>query len=203
MNPVYKKDIDATDLLDAVLSDASTLDQKTYQYYKGLRNRRIIINDEINETLLDKAIIPYIDFNDGSDKPIEIIVNTYGGDVFSIFALCDAIDNAKTPTTLITPAFAYSAGAYLMMAGYSNPFVVKKCYKHATGLIHAGSVSLSGTNTSVKDTQKFIEEYDKRVKDYVLTHSKITPEQYDMIERFEHFMLSDEMLTLGIVDEII
>ena len=42
-----------------------------YQYYKNLEKRRIIINEDISDTLLETAILPLIDMdNDGSGKPI-------------------------------------------------------------------------------------------------------------------------------------
>ena len=57
-------------------------DPVIYQYYKGLINRKIIINEEIGDGLLETAILPFIEMdNDGSNKPIEIILSTVGGEL--------------------------------------------------------------------------------------------------------------------------
>lgn len=55
----------------------------------------------------------------------------------------------------------------------------------------------------VKDTFKFQEKYDEKLKEYVLTHSKITEAEYERMERYEWYMTSDDMLAYGLVDEVI
>ena len=44
---------------------------------------------------------------------------------------------------------------------------------------------------------------EKKLKDYTLSHSKITDEEYDSMERYEWYMDSDTMLSKGLVDEIL
>ena len=74
---------------------------------------------------------------------------------------------------------------------------------HTVGLIHSGSTYLEGNVNSVKDTFKFSEKYEKKIKDYMLSHTKIDEDLYDKIERQEYWIDADEMLELGIVDKII
>ncbi|RHT58846.1 hypothetical protein DW766_01525 [Butyricicoccus sp. AM29-23AC] len=116
---------------------------------------------------------------------------------------CDIIDNLKTPTTILVTGHAYSMGGYFLMAGYNNPNVTKKCFKHSTALIHDGSIELEGSNSKVKDTLKFTEQYEEQLKEYVLSHSKISARTYNQKKRNEWFMDSVEMLKYGLVDEVI
>lgn len=61
-----------------------------YQYYKQLQNRKIIINEQISDSIIETAVIPLLDLdNDKSGDPIEIILSTYGGSVYSGFSLID------------------------------------------------------------------------------------------------------------------
>ena len=176
----------------------------TYQYYKNLEKRTIIINEQITSNIVELVMLPLLEMdNDGTGEPINIILNTIGGSLFDGATLCNIIDNLKTPTTITVFTYAYSMGSILLMAGYNNPNVKKRCYKHSTALLHAGSSYLEGDSMSVKDQFNFYQKFEDVIKEYTLSHSKITPEEYDKMERYEWYMTSDTMLEKGLVDEII
>lgn len=190
--------------LAALLEDGTLPDPCIYQYYKNLLDRRIIINDQIDATLLETVILPLLEMdNDGTGKPIEIILCTVGGSLFDGLTLCNIIDNLKCPTTITVATYAYSMGSIILMAGYNNPNVKKRCYEFSTALLHAGSSYLEGNSSSVKDQFNFYQKFEDKVKEYTLSHSKITKEEYDKMERYEWYMDSQTMLEKGLVDEII
>lgn len=190
--------------LDELISDISTLTPATYQYYKGLKERTIIINDQISADIVESVMLPLLEMdNDKSNKPITIYLSTVGGSIFDGMPLCDIIDNLKSPTRIIIPTYAYSMGGLIAMAGYNNPNVKKVCYKHSTALLHSGSTYLSGNSSSVKDTYHFQEKYEEKIKQYTLSHSNITEDEYEKMERYEWYMDSETMLEKGLVDEIL
>lgn len=190
--------------LAALLEDGTLPDPCIYQYYKNLLDRRIIINDQIDATLLETVILPLLEMdNDGTGKPIEIILCTVGGSLFDGLTLCNIIDNLKCPTTITVATYAYSMGSIILMAGYNNPNVKKRCYEFSTALLHAGSSYLEGNSSSVKDQFNFYQKFEDKVKEYTLSHSKITKEEYDKMERYEWYMDSQTMLEKGLIDEII
>lgn len=190
--------------LDELLSDPTELTPATYQYFKNLKNRTIIINDQITSDIVETAMLPLIEMdNDGTGEPITIRLSTCGGSLFDGITLCDVIDNLKTKTTVVVQTYAYSMGGIILMAGYNNPNVKKVCYKHSTALLHSGSTYLEGNSSSVKDQFHFNEKFEKKLKDYTLSHSKITDKEYDSMERYEWYMDSDTMLSKGLVDEIL
>ena len=191
--------------LDELLENGSSLpDPIIYQYYNKLNERKIVINEGIGSGIVETVIIPLLEMdNDGTEKPIEIILNTHGGSLFDGMALCDVIDNLKTPTTITVYTYAYSMGGIILAAGFNNPNVKKRCYKHSTALFHAGSSYLEGNSTSVKDQFNFYQKFEEMIKQYTLSHTKISEEEYDKMERYEWYMTSDIMLEKGLVDEII
>lgn len=198
-----QKDIGTIDLND-ILSDSAELSPATYQYYRGLQNRRIIINDDIMPDILESAILPLIEMdNDGSGKEIEIILCSGGGDVYSGFALVDVIEKLKTPTTIKIFGMAASMACLIAMSHALNDNVKTICSKFSVGLIHGGSQYLQGSTHQVRDTYKFSERYEERIKDYILSHTKISEEMYRDIERQEFWMDSDDMLKYGVVSEIV
>lgn len=190
--------------LDELLANPTEMSPAIYQYYKNLQNRTIVINEQISSDIVESAMLPLIEMdNDGTGEPITIRLSTVGGSLFDGITLCDIIDSLKTPTTIIVQTYAYSMGGIILMAGYNNPNVKKVCYKHSTALLHAGSTYLEGNSSSVKDQFKFNEKFEQKLKDYTLSHSNITEEEYDAMERYEWYMDSDTMLAKGLVDDIL
>ena len=176
-----------------------------YQYYKNLEDRKIIINKEVGDTLVESAILPLMEMdNDGSNKPITIILNTPGGDVYDGFALVDAIDHIKNcEVTIFIISMAASMGLHIAMAGHNNPKVKTVCHKFSVGLLHSGSESVSGTTHAVRDLFNFSQKYEEKIKQFVLSHSNIDDDMYEKVYRQELWLDADEMLRLGIVDVII
>lgn len=175
-----------------------------YQYYKNLNKRVIVINEQIGDGLLESAILPFMEMdNDGSGKPIEIIVSTIGGEIYAGFNFVDQIEKAKSPVTIHIMAMAASMGFLIAMAGKNNPKVKTVCHPFSVGLLHSGSQYMAGSAHAVKDTFDFSQHYEEKIKDYILSHTKIDEDLYEKVERKEYWMDANEMRRLGIVDEII
>lgn len=195
--------MDLNELLDDAMQ-SGMLTPDMYQYYKGLARNRIIINEDISYNLIELAVIPLIDMdNDPNVKEIEIIINSGGGSVYTGFSLIDVIENLKTPTTIRITGMAASMAMLISMAGHNNDCVTTVCNKHAVGLIHSGSQYVEGSTHAVRDTFKFSERYEEKVKDYILNHTTIDEEMYKEIERQEFWMTSDDMLKYGIVQKVV
>ena len=186
------------------LMDSGSFDPILYQYYNNLENRVLIINSIINQDIIELAVLPLLKMdNDGTNNPIEIILSTAGGNVYDGFILANVIERLKTPTTITVLSMACSMGAYIIMSAFNNNNVKVRCYPFSIGLIHSGSQMIQGTGTQVKDTFKFNEKYEEKIKAYVLSHSYISDELYEKIDRQEFYMDSNDMLKYGLVDEII
>jgi len=188
--------------LNELLNKGSLPDPVMYQYYKGLQNNTIVINDEITDCLLEFATLPLLQMDaDPNVKEIHIVLNTCGGDIYSGFSFVAALEKVSKPTTLRIIGMAASMGGLIAMA--KNPNLTVICDRFSVGLIHSGSQYMSGSSHAVRDTFKFSERYEEKIKNYILTHTKIDEEMYREIERQEFWMDADDMLKYGIVDEII
>ena len=175
-----------------------------YHYYKGLQNRTFYINAEIDSDLVDMVAMPLLTADrEDPTKPITIYVNTIGGSVFDGFNLCDIIRSLKSPTEIIVLGYAYSMGAFIMMAGANKPNIVRKCFHFSTGLMHGGSSFIQGTASQVKDFYKFAERFEEKIEAFVLENTNFSKEEYEKIERQELYMTAEDMLEKGLVDEIV
>lgn len=199
-----KEYIEMAEKLDAeqcILEETSVINA---EYTRLLKERKILINDIISENTIEKVVMPLLRMdNDGSGKKITIYINTNGGSVYDGLVLCDIIEQLKTETEVIVLGYAYSMGSIILMSGKNNPNVIRKCYPFSTALIHGGSAYISGSSSQVKDYFKFNEKFEKRIADFIVSHTNLTEDDYAAIERYEAYMDSDEMLEKGLVDEII
>lgn len=199
-----KEYIEMAEKLDAeqcILEETSVVNA---EYKKLLSERKILLNDIISENTMEKVVMPLLRMdNDGSGEKITIYINTNGGSVYDGLVLCNIIEKLKTPTEVIVLGYAYSMGAIILMSGKNNPNVTRKCYPFSTALIHGGSTYVSGSSSQVKDYFKFNEKFEKRIADFIVSHTTLTEDDYAAIERYEAYMDSDEMLEKGLVDEIL
>ena len=188
--------------LDDLLKNSSTMSPIEFQYYKSLKDRRIIINDQISADIIEYAVIPLIDMdNDGTNEPITIMLNTVGGEIYSGFCLVDALEKVKCKTTIRIMGMAASMG--ILIAMVKNPNITVICSHFSVGLIHSGSQCMEGSTHAVRDTFKFSERYEDMIKNYILSHTTIDEKMYNTIERQEFWMTADDMKKYGIVDEIL
>lgn len=140
---------------------------------------------------------------DGSNKPIEIMLNTSGGSVIEALSICDIIDQAKSKIMITVTTYAYSMGAIILMAGFNNPNVKKRCYPSSLAMIHDGHIGFSGKVSTIRETFNFNERLEERIRDYILSHSRIDQKLYDRIRDKEFYMFAEDMPKYGLVDEII
>ena len=199
-----KEYVELAEKLDAEQVILEETDIINNQYDNLLKNRIILINDTISDLTIDKVVMPLLQMdNDGTGKKITIYINTNGGSVYDGLCLCNIIEDLKTETEIIVLGYAYSMGSIILMSGKNNPNVKRKCYPFSTALIHGGSAYVGGTASQVKDYFKFNEKFEKRIADFIVSHTNLTEDDYAAIERYEAYMDSDEMLEKGLVDEII
>ena len=205
--------------LFAILEDsaANGITPDLYQYYKGLANSRVILAGEIMDDIVENVAIPLLDMikekEDTREKilkgfplklePIEIIIHSPGGSVYDSMFLANIIDKTTVPINVKILGNALSMGMIIAMAGYNNSNVTKECYGFSIGLIHAGSLKMEGEANAVRDTMEFNDKYSEMMKQYVLSHSKITEEEYEAHNSKQWYLTAEYMLNYGIVDKLI
>lgn len=190
---------DVADILDTSLPDPALLER-----YRQLKNREIVWNDDIDDDTIDIAL--YIKKWNEEDKgiavenrkPIKIFINSDGGSVDTVLHVIDMIQLSKTPIYTIGMGRVYSAGGLLLMAGYK-----RYIFPHTSCLIHDGSSGAIGSIGKMLDNLEFTKRLEEKMKQYILTSTRITEDIYDQNYRRDWFLFSDEMIDLGIADEIV
>ena len=186
------------------LFDTTLPDPTMVEFYRRLKNREILWNDDIDDATIDIAL--YIKKWNDEDKdlaiedrqPIKIFINSDGGYVATVLHVIDMIHLSKTPVYTIGMGRVYSAGGLLLMDGHK-----RYIFPHTSCLIHDGSSGAIGSIGKMIDNLEFTKELEKRIKQYILSSTRITEEIYDQNYRRDWFMFSEEIIKLGIADEIV
>lgn len=134
-------------------------------------------------------------------KPIRLYINSPGGDVYEGFALVDAIKLSKTPVYTYNIGCCCSMAFYIVISGHKGH---RFSLPSATFLMHDGSSGAWGSTSKVQDRVDFDKRYEQEViRKHVLACGSMTPEEYDAQNRVEFYMLPEDAIKFGFIDEII
>lgn len=186
--------------------EQQAVDPITYRYFKCLSKREILLNDYVDETIIERVVLPLIEMdNDGSGKEIKLFICSGGGSAYHGHLLVDVIERLKTPTKIYGMGLCMSMALLLLCAGKNNPNIRRYAYPSTVGLLHAGSINIGNSDVNqAKDILDFNNKYDKNItKQHILRNSTINEKDYAKYARKEKYMTADEMLELGFIDEIL
>lgn len=173
-------------------------------YYKDEQDRVFWIEGEINDGLfeLSKMIVRYNkedkDIPVENRKPIKIFINSPGGDLDSTLAFIGLMNLSKTPIWTIDACWAYSAAGLILMAGHK-----RYALPNTECLIHSGSGQLGGSYEQTTEQMKNYKYLVDKMRDFILSKTKIDQKLFKKNSQKDWYIYTDEMLSLGIVDEII
>ena len=172
---------------------------------KHLNDRRIIINEEISDALLESVCLMILRWNqEDKNMPIEsrkkiyIYLNSNGGDAIIGNSILSVIVNSKTPVITVGFAKCFSMASYILAAGHK-----RYCFANTVVLMHDGDTSYSSSRNKGKDIQKFYDSLFDRIDDFMVQHTSMDKYFLNEIKDREYFIFAEEAKEKGIVDSII
>lgn len=186
-----------------------TLDDKDDIYDRiikeNINDRKIVLNCDINDDLLENVIL-YILLWNRQDKnlPVEkrkkifLYINSDGGDLILGNAILDAIIYSKTPVVTVGFAKCASMASYILAAGHE-----RICFPSTVVLIHDGQTGYMSSGNKGKDIQKFYDNLDKKVQDFMIHYTSMTAEYLESIKDRETYLFAVEAKEKGIIDKVI
>lgn len=195
----YDFDVD----FDDILVEHGLIDEMFY--LRDLKQRKLFLNADIDQFTVADAAKHIMQFNK-EDKGIEVdrrtpiilYVTSNGGAVDAGFELIDIIQSSKTPVYTVNLGYQYSMGFLIGLAGHK-----RFATRNSKFLMHDGSNFVYGSGTKVQDQMEFQRRVEARVKDYILSRSKLTSDEYDNKLRVEWYLFADEAKEKGFTDYII
>jgi ATP-dependent Clp protease, protease subunit len=180
-------------------------------WFNQLTQKEIILNGEIKEDIIEKAVIHIFNFNKMDDEnekqianyerqPITVYINSPGGLLDEAFSLIAAIESSKTPVITIGLGKAMSSGFLILLAGHYR--VVQK---YTSLMYHQGSVGYMGEFGKHFEVAEYWKECQSKVEKYIVKNTKIKKSKLEQVfkNKTDWYINPKEAKELGIVDEII
>ena len=131
-------------------------------------------------------------------QPIKVYISSPGGDVVTLWTIIQAMQHSKTPVWTINISYAYSAAAEILVAGqkrFSLP--------GTQTMFHRGSCGYMGEQSVVESMKKHFDKLEEKLRDFLLSHTKISPKAYKKNASSDIYYDEDDCLKYGVIDEII
>ncbi len=176
-------------------------------YIESLKERKIVLNQEIDSTLIEVLCVAIRRFNEEDKdiaiedrKPIELYINSAGGSVYDGYAAVNEIITSKTPITAICSGYCMSM-AVVIYASASKRIAMP----YTNFMIHEISAGAMGRNIEIERVTKENKRLQKMYDEILTSRTKIEQKKLDSVKKnsLDWFFGADEALTMGLVTEII
>lgn len=137
-------------------------------------------------------------------EPINLYINSKGGEMNGAWALIDIISESKTPIHTYVMGCAYSAAALILLSGHK-----RYMYKHSLLGIH--SIFFEFSNYQISTLKQFENDIDhfqiylNRMIDFLNCNTDMDPEFINNILNNDQmtYMCPNDALKYGCIDKII
>jgi ATP-dependent Clp protease protease subunit len=166
---------------------------------------RIITLGEIDSESVNDIIQLIYEINDEDIRktqvePIQLIINSLGGEIYSGLALIDVMENSQIPIYTVCHGSAMSMALIVYAAGHQ-----RYASKNATFMYHEAIYPIEGKIVHHKQELKEVERIDKICDDYLLSKTSFTEEQLSNIKKTqgEWYFNAETALELNVVNKIL
>lgn len=174
-------------------------------YLKDLKQRKLFLESDVDQLSVSDIVKNILQYNKEDEGiapneriPIRLYIASNGGEVDAGFELIDVIENSITPVYTINIGYEYSMGFLIGLAGHK-----RFAMPNSKFLMHDGSNFVYNSGSKAQDQMAFNAKVEERIKHYILSHSKLTEEEYDSKVRVEYYLFADEAKEKGFTDYII
>jgi len=176
--------------------------------YQELMARKV--NDELRHVYFTGDVVPQavtgalldLDYlNAQAHAPIELRLNTFGGDVISGLSLYDSIKelNPTSPITVRASGACMSMGTIILQAG-----VERLAHPHTRFMLHKLSAQDSGSLDDLDDRQQDRLKIQAILNQILLERTNLTGEELNkLIRRKDYHFTAKEALEMGLIDRIV
>ena len=170
-----------------------------------LNDSVIYLTDEIVEGTLVNLMIRIRAVLNGrteeeKDRPINLVINSSGGDVYEMLGIIDYIESVSVPVNTICRGRAFSAAAVILACATGTRMVSKR----SCVMFHESSSYLDGIKMS--DMSAYINNLSKIENDVcnmLASKSNKDASWWKQQQRIDLFLSAEQLLEYGIIDQII
>lgn len=167
-----------------------------------MADRKIFIEGEINSETACEFLkqIMYLNSED-SEKPIDVMINSQGGEINSGMLMYDVIQSSKAPVRMFCIGRAYSMGAVLFACGNHGRYMLP----HGELMIHEPLLGnqVGGNSSSIKSISDSLLEMKRKMNQLLAKHTGKTEDEVEKATGYDHYLTPEESVEFGLCDEIV
>lgn len=189
-----------------------------------LKDRTITIFNDVDESTMSSAVEKIVQINQEDDAwirnvynameasgakfspttiempHIQILLSTYGGNVYDGLSLYDAIKNSKTDVDITCFGKIMSMGIVILLSAKT-----RKAYRNTTFMIHELTSGVIGKLADMEESIDEAKRINRVLFDIIEKETKITHSWLKEIynKRKDWFFTAEEALEIGLITEII
>ena len=141
--------------------------------------------------------------NNSDTSPIDVLLNSPGGDEYYGVAIYEAIRLSKAPVHIKVIGHAMSMAAIILQAGARRIIT-----KNSVIMLHYGTFDLHSDSKDVKSNAKENERFNRWMEEVFLSKIREKKPKYTLIQvrkllETDNYITATQALKLGLVDEIV
>lgn len=167
---------------------------------KMLKTRTILISGEINKDLAERVVRQLLILETESDEPINVFIDSPGGDADAGYAIFDMIRFVKPEVYTVGMGLVASAGALILLAADKEHRVATP---NSHYLIHQPLSGMRGVATDIEIHAREIERMKARINKLI---SEETGQKLEKVEKDtdrDFWMNAEEAKEYGLVSRIV
>ncbi|MEB6550306.1 ATP-dependent Clp endopeptidase proteolytic subunit ClpP [Heyndrickxia sporothermodurans] len=182
--------------------EQSSHGERSYDIYSRLlKDRIIMISDEINDTVANSVVAQLLFLAaDDQEKDISLYINSPGGSTSAGFAILDTMQYIKPDIQTICIGMAASFGAMLLLAGTKGK---RFALPNSEIMIHQPLGGVRGQATDLEISAKRILKLKDRLNHMIAERTGQSIEKVAHDTDRDYFMSAEEAKDYGIIDKII
>lgn len=165
-------------------------------------NRSIFLEGEINnDSALEFVKQLMLLISEDASKPINVLINSPGGEINSGMLIYDAIHSSIAPIRLFCLGRAYSMAALIFLSGTNGRYMLK----NSELMLHEPLLSgrIGGNTTSIKEISDSLIKTRDKLNKIISTHSGKSIKEVEKATDHDHFYTAEESIEFGLCDEIV
>lgn len=167
-----------------------------------LSDRKLFIEGEITATSACEFVrTVMLLVKEDAEKPIDIYINSPGGEVNAGLLIYDIIKGVETEINLHCIGMAASMAAIILAGGKKgHRFILR----HSRTMIHEPliAVGVGGSATSIKKTAESIMEIKKISVELLASDTGKTKKEIEAAISFDNYMNAEESVAFGLCDAV-
>lgn len=164
--------------------------------------RKVFIEGEINQESACEFVKKIMLLNrEDASKPIDVMINSPGGEINSGLLMYDVIQSSKAPIRMFCIGTAYSMGALLFTCGNHGRYMLP----HSELMLHEPLLGnhVEGNASSIRSISDSLMETRKKINQILAKHTGKTEKEIEEATSYDHYFSPEESVAFCLADDIV